>query len=142
MFTANIDPGWGDHHVSRRTMTNYHYHFEPMIGIVKFDIRIIKCACIDSYNQLDHRWYPDIDYFWNKNRDIREYNCAHISFFGEYNDLLSWIFWTMVQINIGFKIIHKVIFDWMVQNIDTTIKYQVIGKLDANDMNSYGYYII
>ena len=30
----------------------------------------------------------------------------------------------------------------MVQNIDTTIKYQVIGKLDANNMNSYGYYII
>ena len=66
-------------------MENFNYHFDPFIGVGKFDIIRISCSVIYCLKQLDQIWDPTIDNTLIKKRYIRVYNCNYFSILGKYN---------------------------------------------------------
>ena len=122
-------------------MTHYYYCVWPMLGVSKFDIRIILFGCVACLNQLDNMWDSTINNILNKKRYSRVYYLKHFLILGEYN---NWIIMDILEnVKMGMRLETSSEDTWYYCiEYFPTIKYQAIGQTYANGINSYVYYIV
>ena len=122
-------------------MTHYYYCVGPMLGVRKFNIRIILFGCVACLNQLENMWDPTINNSFNKKRYSRVYYLKHFLILGEYN---NWIIMDILEnVKMGMRLETSSEDTWYFWiEYFTTIKYQAIGQTYAYGINSYVYYIV
>ena len=104
-YGAHVKP-----HVVRGLSKNYHLRLYPKLGLGKFAIRQIHCACVACANILDKAWDPGVSHS-QKPCYQPVVDCTYWPMLGSFNNWNSTKLANKTMLRKKFDKVHRVVLD-------------------------------